>query len=122
MTLVSSWLLGALAIGSMLMCFFLWPVVHEEIKAEDAPLWRNRAFWLSGALLVHPIGAFLLIAATVVAGIENQVGLVVYLLWGAWLLWLVSKTMVLVSLGRFWFSCTMYALWTAAVLIWRFGL
>lgn len=120
MTDVTSLVLGLLAIGSIIMCIWLPPVIRAEATVPGVKAWNNRAFWLSIALWVHPMGALSIFAATLFSG-PNHMALTStnYLLWAGWTLWLASKTAVIHVLGRLRLALGLYGLWIVFWLILR---
>lgn len=121
MSLPTSWLFGALAIASLIMCFGLWPIVRQEMVAEPRQWWGNRAFWLAAGLLVHGAGAVMIFGALLFAQIEYKGGTVLYLLWIGWGMWFLSKTAVIHVTGRLQLALALYVLWTVVWVVWRIG-
>lgn len=117
MSLPTSWLFGALAIASLIMCYGLWPIVRAE--ASEHRWWGNRAFWLSFALWSHGAGAVVIFGALLFAQVDYSRGLVLYLLWLGWTMWLISKTTVIHVTGRLQLAAALYVLWTLVWIAWR---
>lgn len=117
MSLPTSWLFGALAIASIIMCFGLWPIVRKEMVGS---WWGSRSFWLSAALLTHGVGAVAIFTSLLFAHIDYSGGtFMFYMLWLGWTLWLVSKTAVIHVTGRVQIAFALYALWTLMWAAWR---
>lgn len=121
MSLPTSWLFGALAIASLIMCFGLWPVVRKE-AASPGNWWSNRSFWLAFALWFHGAGAVVIFGALLFAQIDYRGGTVLYLLWMGWTMWLASKTAVIHVTGRIQLAVAMYLLWTLVWIAWRLNI
>jgi len=119
MSLPTSWLFGALAIASLIMCFGLWPIVRKEMIAEPGTWWSNRAFWLAFGLWFHGAGAVMIFGALLFAQVDYRGGTVLYLLWIGWSMWLLSKTAVIHVTGRIQLALALYLLWTLVWVAWR---
>ncbi len=118
MSLPSSWLFGAIAIASLIMCYGLWPIARAEAMREG-DWWHNKAFWLSFALIVHGIGAIVIFSSLLFAQVDYRGGTVLVLLWSGLGLWLLSKNAVIHVTGRLQLALALYGLWTVIWLAWR---
>jgi hypothetical protein len=119
MTPVSMWLLGLLGIASVLISYYLIPIVRLEYRSDER-WWRNKAFRLSFGLWVHSFGAVDLIVATIVARVQDRNSLSLYLLWSAWALWIIAKNIIVAVVGRWEMSLALSLLWTAIIFATRF--
>jgi len=120
MTDFASLLLGMLAIGSVIMCVWLPPIIKAEAMVPGVKAWNNRAFWLSIALWVHPLGALFIFAATIISGNSAaDFTTTNYLLWFGWAAWLASKTAVIHVLGKLRLALGLYGIWFVTWIAWR---
>lgn len=120
MSLPTTWLFGALAFASLMMCWGLWSTVRAEATREGR-WWGNRAFWLAFALWVHGLGAVLIFGALLFAKVDYRGGIVLNLLWAGLGMWLASKTAVIHVTGRLKVAIAVYMLWTITWVVWRIG-
>lgn len=112
------WLTGMLAIASLIMCVGLWQIVRQELADGSQHWWLNKALRLSGAFYLHGVGAIILFASSLLAGINTPTGIVIYSVWAGLGLWLLAKTMIISVSGGFRLCLMSYMAWTTGCAAW----
>jgi hypothetical protein len=116
---MTSWLSGMLAIASIIMVIGLGPLVKAELHESSRPWYRNKALRISLALYIHGIGAVVLFASPLMAGVEQTAGVALYLLWAALGMWLLAKTLIISAVSkRIGLTIALFVGWTAGCAAW----
>lgn len=110
---LTEWLTGMLAIASVFMCLGLWQLIRVELRESTVPWYRNKALRVSTALWMHGIGAILLFSSALRGRLDGVTAPALYLIWAAFGLWLVAKTMIVSVSGWLRTCLVLFALWSA---------
>lgn len=114
-----SWILGALAITSVIMCISLFPIIRLEMQTGEKPWWRNRALWASGAFFLHGLGGAILFASPWAPGYRvGSEGLALWVMMSVFTLWLASKALIVSVSGGFKVLAVCLVVWTCMWVTW----
>lgn len=112
---ITNWLLGMLAVASVVMCVGLYPLVMTELHDGRQYWLRNKALRFSAALVIHAVGAIMLFTTPALAWLPHGNVVALYVAWGAMGLWLLAKTMIVSVSGGLRICLALFVVWTALV-------
>lgn len=108
---MTEWFAGMLLIASVAMCVGLWPLVRLEIISANVKWNHNKALRIAGALLVHAVGALVLLSAAFLGKVGDMIA-PLWFTWTAFSLWLIAKSMIVSVTGWFRTMLIAYAIWS----------